>query len=112
MRRFVLVCAVFAGLSFLSETSLAQGRGAPSSVRRPIPQPHYYQPNRHYQPNRYPQPYGRFQSPQYGYGYGYGYRGPMQYNITRPNTRVGVTVWPGGGNVRIQTRAGGFSFRF
>ncbi len=100
MKRLLVLVAFTLALAAIPSSASAQGWGRPPSGRPPVVQV----PRGYY----YPSP--RINPLPYGYGY---YRGPSQYNFYRPNVRGGVTVWPNGqGNVRIQTRVGGFSFRF
>jgi hypothetical protein len=92
--------------AFVATPSSASAQGwGPPQIRPP-----YYRPPSVGVPRGYYYPTPRMYPQPYGYGY---YRGPTQYNFSRPNVRGGVTVWPNGrGTVRIQTRVGGFSFRF
>jgi len=100
VKSLLVLVAFTLALAALPSSASAQGWGRPPMYRPPVPQV----------PRGYYYPGSRITPVPYGYGY---YRGPAQYNFSRPNVRGGVTVWPNGrGNVRIQTRGGGFSFRF
>jgi hypothetical protein len=100
MRGALLGFLVLVALAAVPSSAFGQGWGGVPNLRLPVQAPRgMYYPNIRIQPPR-----------NFGYGY---YRAPAQYNFSRPNAWGGVTVWPNGrGNIRIQTRGGGFIFRF